>query len=58
MVKLTIRLPDDVHAALVQAATTDDRSLNWEAIAMLRTELIRRAFLPALKGGASCPDVR
>jgi predicted HicB family RNase H-like nuclease len=40
--KITIRVPDEVHAALVQAAKDDDRSLNAEILALLKLALASR----------------
>ncbi len=38
-VPLTLRLPDDLHAALVERARLDARSLNGEIIFLLREAL-------------------
>jgi len=40
--KITIRMPDDIHAALVKAAKDDARSLNAEILILLRTALASR----------------
>lgn len=58
MVKLTLRVAEDLHNALVKAAVEDDRSLNGELVSVLKREMTRRGFLPALKDGASAPDHR
>ena len=42
MKEMTLRLPDDVHADLMRAASEDDRSLNKEVIAILREVLATR----------------
>ena len=39
VIPLTVRLPEDVHAALVERAHFDARSLNGEIIFMLREGL-------------------
>ena len=36
-IRITLRLPADLHAALQQMAKADDRSLNREIVALLRT---------------------
>lgn len=41
-VKMTIRIPDDLHTALVAAANDDTRSLNAEIIVLLREALKAR----------------
>ena len=38
-IPLTVRLPEDVHAALVERAELDARSLNGEIIFLLRESL-------------------
>ena len=38
-ISLTLRLPEDVHAALVERAQLDARSLNGEMIFLLREAL-------------------
>ncbi len=43
MKNLSVRLPDDLHAQLVEAAKGDDRSLNSEIIHLLRRALERRS---------------
>jgi hypothetical protein len=35
MVKLTVRLPDDLHGALVEAAAREGRSLNGQVVWLL-----------------------
>lgn len=40
--KITIRIPDDLRAALVKAAKDDARSLNAEILTMLRAALVAR----------------
>ena len=42
MKHVNLRLPDDLHALLVEAAKTDDRSLNSEIIHLLRQALDNR----------------
>jgi predicted HicB family RNase H-like nuclease len=42
-VKLVVRLPPDVHAALVKAAADNDRSLNGQVIAVVRAALMTPA---------------
>jgi predicted HicB family RNase H-like nuclease len=43
MVKLTIRIPDDLHADLATAAAEDQRSLNGEILWLLRQAIAARA---------------
>jgi len=43
MKNINVRLPDDLHAQLVQAAQEDTRSLNGEIIHLLRLALKRRS---------------
>ncbi|WP_131745850.1 Arc family DNA-binding protein [Frankia sp. Cppng1_Ct_nod] len=43
MKNLNVRLPDDLHARLVEAAKEDTRSLNSEIIHLLREALERRS---------------
>lgn len=43
MVRLTLRLPEEVHAVLAAQAQRDDRSLNGEIVALLRASLKIRA---------------
>ena len=38
-VRVTLRLPADLHAALRQLAERDDRSLNREIVALLRAAI-------------------
>lgn len=38
-IRLTLRLPDDLHAALLARARVDDRSINREIVALLRQAL-------------------
>ena len=38
-IPLTVRLPEDLHAALVQRAQLDARSLNGEIVFLLRESL-------------------
>lgn len=40
--KITIRIPAELHAALVKAAQEDARSLNAEILVLLRTALQTR----------------
>lgn len=40
--KITIRMPDDIHAALIKAAKDDARSLNAEILVLLRAALAAR----------------
>lgn len=40
--KITIRIPDDLHEALVALAKQDTRSLNGEIIALLRAVIATR----------------
>jgi len=42
MKHVNLRLPDDLHALIVQAAQHDTRSLNGEIIYLLRWALERR----------------
>jgi hypothetical protein len=42
MEQVTVRMPADLHAQLVQASEEDDRSLNSEIIALLKQALARR----------------
>ena len=42
MVKLTIRIPPDVHEQLVSAAAADERSLNGEILWLLRKAIEAR----------------
>jgi len=42
MKNLNVRLPDGLHALLVQAAHDDTRSLNGEIVYLLRWALERR----------------
>jgi predicted HicB family RNase H-like nuclease len=39
MIRITLRLPDDVHARLVAQADTDRRSLNSEIVHLLEVAL-------------------
>lgn len=39
MIRITLRLPDDVHARLVAQAETDRRSLNSEIVHLLEIAL-------------------
>ncbi|MFD7441037.1 Arc family DNA-binding protein [Streptomyces sp. NPDC059909] len=39
MVRITLRLPDDVHARLATQAETDRRSLNSEIVHLLEVAL-------------------
>ncbi|MFF6785800.1 Arc family DNA-binding protein [Streptomyces sp. NPDC012510] len=39
MVKVTVRLPDELHARLVSQAATDRRSLNSEILHLLEAAL-------------------
>jgi predicted HicB family RNase H-like nuclease len=39
MIRITLRLPDDVHARLVAQAETDRRSLNSEIVHLLEVAL-------------------
>jgi predicted HicB family RNase H-like nuclease len=39
MVRITLRLPDDVHTRLVAQAETDRRSLNSEIVHLLEVAL-------------------
>ena len=39
MVKVTVRLPDELHARLVSQAETDRRSLNSEILHLLEVAL-------------------
>ena len=39
MIRITLRLPDDVHARLVAQAGTDRRSLNSEIVHLLEVAL-------------------
>ncbi|MBE8469535.1 Arc family DNA-binding protein [Streptomyces justiciae] len=39
MVKVTVRIPDELHARLVAQAETDRRSLNSEILYMLEVAL-------------------
>jgi hypothetical protein len=61
MPKLNVRLPDDLHAALTDAAAEDERSLNGEILWLLRDALERRSNLrigypgPAPQGSDSSP---
>jgi predicted HicB family RNase H-like nuclease len=43
MKTLNVRLPDDIHAALVTMAEQDDRSLNNMIVALIRNECDHRA---------------
>jgi predicted transcriptional regulator len=36
MKQIAVRLPDDLHAALVQRAREEDRSLHWVILLALR----------------------
>lgn len=40
--KLTIRIPEELHQALVEAAKQDSRSLNAEILVLLRAALASR----------------
>ena len=40
--KLTLRIPDELHAALVKAAKDDARSLNAQILVLLRAALADR----------------
>lgn len=40
--KITIRIPEELHNALVKAAKDDDRSLNAEIIVMLKAAIQSR----------------
>jgi hypothetical protein len=40
--KVTIRIPDALHQALVEAAKQDERSLNAEIVVLLRAALVSR----------------
>lgn len=40
--KVTIRIPDDLHQALVKLSEQDTRSLNGEIIALLREAIAER----------------
>lgn len=39
MMRITLRLPDDVHARLIAHAQTDRRSLNSQIVHLLETAL-------------------
>ena len=40
--KVTIRIPEDLHRLLVEAAKQDERSLNAEVVVLLRKGLATR----------------
>lgn len=42
MGKITVRLPDDLHEQITEAAEDDDRSLNSEIVRLLRAALKNR----------------
>lgn len=46
IVRLLVRLPDDLHAELVNVADEDTRSLNNEILVLLREALDARAARP------------
>lgn len=39
MIRITLRLPDDIHARLVTQAATDRRSINSEILHLLEVAL-------------------
>lgn len=43
MKQINLRLPDPLHAAVVEAATQDDRSLNKEILCLVREALAARS---------------
>lgn len=51
MPEITIRFPDEVADATRAAARLDDRSLNGEVIAILRSHLTERGLLPPATDG-------
>jgi hypothetical protein len=44
-VRITLRIPSDLHDALVAAATADSRSLNGQIVHSLREEMAQRNLL-------------
>lgn len=40
--KITVRIPAELHSLVVQAAKSDERSLNAEILVLLRTMLASR----------------
>ncbi len=42
-IKITVRLPADVHAALVEAAQQHDRSLNSEIVHLAKISVSKEA---------------